>query len=219
MICDLKWGDSFLRRIREGMVWGVVVALAACGDETTTEPEDSLTEQEALALIEVAMSQGIAASGQVTGGTEVVTPEGFTLDFTAPCTMGGTVAVNAQAGFIGDPNDENAESAGVDLSVTLVHSGCVEAHQGSGITFTLDGAPDVNMDIELTIGAEFRFTLSGTVAGMVGWATGDGRSGTCALDVRLDSVDDPNALLSVMVTGQACGAQVMQTVSASGLMG
>lgn len=215
MIRDLTRGDSLLRRIREAMVWGVVVALAACGDETTTEPEDSLTEEEALALIEVAIGQGIAVSGQVTGGTEVVTPEGVTLDFTAPCSMGGTVAVNAQAGFTGDPN---AESAGVDLSVTLVHSGCVEAQQGSGITFTLDGAPNVNMNIELTIGAEFGFTLSGTVAGMVAWTTGDGRAGTCALDVRLEPVDDPNALLSVMVTGQACGTQIMESISAGGFL-
>ena len=216
MICDLKRGDLFLRRIREGMVLGVVTALAACGDETTTEPEDSLTEEEALALVEVAMRQGIAVSGQVTDGTEVVTPEGVRLDFTAPCTMGGTVAVNAQAGFTGEPN---GESAGVELSVTLVHSACVETHQGSGATFTLDGAPDVSMEIDLTIGAEFSITLSGTVAGMVRWATGDGRTGTCTLDVRLDPGDDPNALLSVTVAGQACGVQVMESISATGFMG
>ena len=68
-------------------------------------------------------------------GSEIMTPDGVVLQLMALCAMGGTVAVDARASFIGDPGDESAESAGMELSVTLVHSGCTERHEGTGIAF------------------------------------------------------------------------------------
>ena len=153
-------------------------------------------------------------AGDVTSGSESMTPDGVVLQFMAPCAMGGTVAVDAQASFIGDPDDE---SAGMELSVTLVHSGCTERHEGTGIAFTLDGAPELEVSIELSFSAEFMVAISGTVDGTVRWATEDGRSGSCTMDVGIESVDDPDALLSLTVAGQACGVQIMQSFSAAGL--
>ena len=204
-----------MRRIRAGMILGIGLAVASCGGGSSTEPDDSLTAEESLALLEVAMGHGLALTDDVTPGSDTVTPDGAVLQYTRSCAMGGTVAVDARAGFIGEPG---GDSAGVELSATLVHSGCMETHQGSGITFTLDGAPELEMHIELTIGTEFMITLSGTVDGMVRWATADGRRGTCALDVALEPVDDPDALLGVTLTGQACGAQIMESFSATGLL-
>ena len=204
-----------MRRIPAGAILSIVLAAASCGGESSTEPDDdTLTGEEALALVEVAMGQGFALVGDVTSGSEIVTPEGVMLQFTAPCAMGGTVAVDARPSFIGDPG---AESAGVGLSVTLVHSGCTERHEGTGIAFTLDGAPELEVSIELSFSAEFMVAISGTVDGTVRWATEDGRSGSCTMDVGIETVDDPDALLSLTVAGQACGVQIMESFSTSGL--
>ena len=204
-----------MRRIPAGAILSIVLAAASCGGESSTEPDDdTLTGEEALVLVEVAMGQGLVLAGDVTSGNEIVTPEGVMLQFMALCAMGGTVAVDAQASFIGEPGDE---SAGMELSVTLVHSGCTERHEGTGIAFTLDGAPELEVSIELSFSAEFMLAISGTVDGTVRWATEDGRSGSCTMDVGIETVDDPDALLSLTVAGQACGVQIMQSFSAAGL--
>ena len=204
-----------MRRIPAGAILGIALASASCGGESSTEPDDdTLTGEEALALLEVAIGQGLVLADDVTSGSEIMTPDGVVLQFMAPCAMGGTVAVDAQASFIGEPDDE---SAGMELSVTLVHSGCTERHEGTGIAFTLDGAPELKMSIELSYSAEFMVAISGAVDGTVRWATEDGRSGSCTMDVGIESVDDPDALLSLTVAGQACGVQIMQSFSAAEL--
>ena len=204
-----------MRRIPAGAILSIALAAASCGGESSTEPDDdTLTGEEALALLEVAIGQGLVLADDVTSGSEIMTPDGVVLQFMAPCAMGGTVAVDAQASFIGEPDDE---SAGMELSVTLVHSGCTERHEGTGIAFTLDGAPELEVSIELSFSAEFMVAISGAVDGTVRWATEDGRSGSCTMDVGIESVDDPDALLSLTVAGQACGVQIMQSFSTSGL--
>ena len=204
-----------MRRIPAGAILGIALASASCGGESSTEPDDdTLTGEEALALLEVAIGQGLVLADDVTSGSEIMTPDGVVLQFMAPCAMAGTVAVDAQASFIGEPDDE---SAGMELSVTLVHSGCTERHEGTGIAFTLDGAPELKMSIELSYSAEFMVAISGAVDGTVRWATEDGRSGSCTMDVGIESVDDPDALLSLTVAGQACGVQIMQSFSAAEL--
>ena len=204
-----------MRRIPAGAILSIALAAASCGGESSTEPDDDTpTGEEALALLEVAIGQGFVLAGDVTSGSEIMTPDGVVLQFMAPCAMGGTVAVDAQASFIGEPDDE---SAGMELSVTLVHSGCTERHEGTGIAFTLDGAPELKMSIELSYSAEFMVAISGAVDGTVRWATEDGRSGSCTMDVGIESVDDPDALLSLTVAGQACGVQIMQSFSAAEL--
>ncbi len=200
-----------MRRIRAGVILSVGLAVASCGGGSSTEPEDSLTPAEALALLEVTMNPGL----QLLSGdeiNEIVTPGGASLQFTGQCTIGGTVAVDAQVTPSLGPGDDGA---GVGVSATLVHADCMERHTGTGITFTVDGAPEVEMSIELSISTEFMFEISGTVAGTVQWATGDGRSGSCRMDVDLESVDDPDALLgfSITVAGQACGAQINESFS------
>ena len=208
-----------MRRIRAGVILSVGLAGASCGG-SSTEPEDSLTQEEAVALLEVAMSRGLQLTNldALPAGSETVTPDGVVLEFTVPCTMGGTVAVDALFVL---PEEPVAGSFPEELAVstTLVHSDCMERHAGTGITFTLDGAPEVEMSIGLSISTDPTdpgIELSGTVDGTVRWATDDGRSGSCRLDVALEPVDDPDALLrlSVILAGQACGAQIMESFSA-----
>ena len=199
-----------MRCIRAGLILGVGVAVASCGG-SSTEPEDSLTGAEALALLEVAMRQGLDL--ELDPGSVTQLPGGG-MQLTVPCTMGGTVRVSAQFSPVGDPNDDGA---GVRTAVTLVHSGCIERHETSGITFTLDGAPEVEMTIELSISTEFVFGISGTVDGTVRWATDDGRRGSCALDVELETVNDASGFPSITLTGRACGADIMESIPGLGL--
>ena len=206
-----------MRRIPAGLLMGVALATASCGESTTEPGGDALSADEALALIEVAMGQGFTLAGDVTSGSEVVTPEGVTLQFMAPCTIGGTVAVDAEAGFVGGPGEQNPEGAGVRLEATLVHSDCTETHAGTGFVFTLDGAPDLDITIELLYSENFAPTISGSLDGTVRWATEDGRSGSCSVDIRIEPLDDPDAFLGLSVSGQACTAQIMESFSATGL--
>ena len=201
-----------MRQLRAGLVLGIGLAVASCGD-SATEPEDTLTGAEALALLEVAMRQGLELTNDLDLEMMTALPGGG-MQLTVPCTMGGTVAVTAQLSPVGDPG---SESVGVGAAVTLVHSGCAERHEASGITFTLDGAPDVEMTIELSISSEFLFGISGTVDGTVRWATGDGRSGTCALDVDLGTVNDASGIPTITLTGRACGSEIMESMPGLGM--
>ena len=201
-----------MHQLRAGWILGIGLVVASCGD-SATEPEDTLTGAEALALLEVAMRQGLELTNDV--DLEMMTPLlGAGTQLTLPCTMGGTVAVTAQFSPVGDPG---GDTVGVGAAVTLVHSDCAERHETSGITFTLDGAPDVEMTIELSISTEFLFGISGAVDGTVRWATADGRSGTCALDVDLATVNDASGFPTITLTGRACGSEIMESMPGLGL--
>ena len=129
---ELTGGEHVpMRRIPAGAILSIALAAASCGGSSTEPDDDTLTGEETLALVEIAMGQGFVLVGDVSG-SETVTPEGVVLQVTAPCAMGGTVAVDARASFIGEPGAESAESASVGLSVTLVHSGCTRKARGDG---------------------------------------------------------------------------------------
>ena len=178
------------------------------------EPEDLLTGAEALALLEVAMSHGLQLTDELAPGSETLTPDGAVLRFTVPCTMGGTVGVTARLGPAGRTGRRRRQRGSVDdPSFTR---GCIERHETSGITFTLDGAPDLEMSIELSISTEFMLGISGAMDGTVRWATGDGRRGPCALDVEIETVSDPSGLPTITLAGQACGADIMESIPGLG---
>ena len=121
--------------------------------------------------------------------------------------MGGTVAVNGRAEFMGDPDSEDVA---VSLSMTLVHSDCVIRHEGTRIAFTLDDAPDLEMGVELSITDDFGLEVSGTVDGTVRWATGDGQSGSCPMDLDIEAGISPSGFTSTLA-GPACGVQFMES--------
>ena len=73
-----------MRCIRAGLILGVGVAVASCGG-SSTEPEDSLTGAEALALLEVAMRQGLDL--ELDPGSVTQLPGGG-MQLTVPCTIG-----------------------------------------------------------------------------------------------------------------------------------
>ena len=80
--CGLFW---------RGWFWALLSALVACGDDSTGPDEDSLTREEALALVKAATSPGFevitensALEGEILDLRSLIQEE-----FTAPCLMGG----------------------------------------------------------------------------------------------------------------------------------
>ncbi len=80
------------RHVPRTMILG---AVDSCGGNSTG-PEDSLTRDEDLALVEVATGQGFALTENAVLGSGTVAPESSTTQFTAPCAMGGTTVVDAR---------------------------------------------------------------------------------------------------------------------------
>ena len=131
-----------MRLVLAGLVLGSAIGLVACGDDSTGPDEDSLTREEALALVKAATRPGFevitensALEGEIPDPGSLIQQE-----FTAPCLMGGTVTVsNLQAEFMGDPDSD--EDVSVSLSMTMIHSDCVVPPEDTGLALTLNGAP------------------------------------------------------------------------------
>ena len=174
-------------------------------------PEDSLTREEALALVKAATSPGFevitensALEGEILDLRSLIQEE-----FTAPCLMGGTVTVNnLQAEFMGDPDSD--EDVSVSLSMTVIHSDCVVTPEDTGLALTLNGAPNLAISLALSIMGDLGFALSGEVDGTVRWATDDGRSGSCRMDLDIEAEIGPSGFTSTL-TGQACGARFTES--------
>ncbi len=202
-----------MRRVLTGVILSSVLATASCGSNSTGPEEDSLTAGEALALVEISTSQVFQAADNAVVGSETVTPGGSTIELTAPCSMGGTVAANGRANLTGDPVSQRLAAS---VAVTLVHSGCTERHSEAGITFTLDGAPGLEVSVEVSVGGDFQtgevqLEISGTLEGTVRWATDDDRSGSCEMDLEIETGLNENFGFTTTITGQACGTQVMES--------
>ena len=181
---------------------GLVVA---CGDDDSpTEPVGApLIADEAFALV------GAAVLADVEFLTD---PEELGVDGTAafgpltiPCSMGGTVAVSGELSVTEDPL---IGALRISTSATFVHTDCVEEDEESGIVFTVNGAPNVVMDVEVVDQSELDLDLSGALQGTVRWALGAARSGSCLIDLNITS--DITAQ-TVTIAGRACGHQISQT--------
>ena len=188
---------------------GLVVA---CGDgDNPTGPTDAgapLTADEAFALVSVAVLEG--------EGQDVLegVPEDAEVDGTfafgplaIPCSMGGTVALSGEFGVTG--NDPSSGAFGLSTSATFVHSDCVERNRESGIVFTVNGAPSVVMDLEVSLTSELDLDASGAIQGTLRWALGEDRSGSCLIDLNITS-DSTGETLTF--AGRACGHQISEVI-------
>lgn len=201
-----------MRFVLRGLGLSSALALGSCGGDGPTEAEASLTREEALALVEVSTAQGFEFTQYAILESETTNSQSSTVQLTAPCPMGGTVAVNGQANFMEDPESERFAAS---FSMTLAHSGCVARHEATGIVFTLDGAPDLVMGVELSITGALMLEFGGSVDGTLRWATDDDRSGSCRIDLDIGTTMGDSGLEATL-NGEACGTQIME--SESGLL-
>lgn len=155
-----------------------LLALAACADNTATKQQSVQIFAAATTALTSAQSKAVDQSK----ATHLVKPTDVTLDYTGPCTLGGTVAVSgAYSG------DDNSDHAVFDLSTAF--NGCHE------VTGTLDGS------LHWTSEA----TATGFTAGMKGqldWSDNNG-SASCEFDLGL-TIDQAG----ISYGGHLCGYDV-----------
>jgi len=179
----------------------VTIAVSACGgDSTGTNAGDPLSVQEALDVY-AALNQALAqAFGGVAG--PAASP-GATMDaipaVTANCPAGGNVRVSGSY-----DSNINSQTGMGDFSFTFKEEINDCKVTSGGNEFTVNGDPDISITGDLTIGENFSFTGTYAMTGGFGY-TGDGRSGSCAMDVSVDYGD-------FSVSGSICG----QNISAVG---
>ena len=177
------------------------LAVAAC-DSDTAKPSvpDALTAEEVVALVE-----GLAEVGRLTGDTATATPTPN--GSTAECPLGGTIAIS---GTITADSAESNQILRSDLVVTP--QSC--RFTARGATFTATGAPNFRQVGDVTITGLFeQVELDYDITGAVDWETGSpARRGKCSLDLDLtgevdvpgiDATDSVTVVRSTLA-GTAC---------------
>jgi len=177
-----------------------VIALAlvaACGDDM--EPEEALTEEEAIALFDSRESVGSLLGDT----TNLISSSGNSATYR--CPKGGQVTM-VITGFSADTT--MADTARITLDVQTTPSGCKTT--AGNREFTLDGDPSVRerMEIELV---GFEASASGSSKGGLKW-TLDDRSGSCEMDLTFTAepvVADPaDPKMESTYKGSLCGHEV-----------
>jgi hypothetical protein len=116
--------------------------------------------------------------------------------------LSGTLA----AGF-----DAAAQTAQVQANVAVVHQACAVKTQ-QGATFTLNGAPKIDVVLNAAASQAGVTALHATEIGAFDWSS-SGSSGHCAVNVTADLVSGTQ---NVKLSGTFCGFPVDQTVTANG---
>jgi hypothetical protein len=164
----------------------LTLVLSACSnsdDPAGPDPSETtdLTFAEASALAGVFAAEALGATegqGPATSGSEVV-PFDFEVAVTVPCPLGGEVAFT---GAMSGAFDTETDALSLSFAASQVHAGC--AVDADGVTVTVNGNPGLELASELSIaGDPPEGTHMATLSGGFDWATSDGRSGTCSVDL------------------------------------
>ena len=150
------------------------LALAACTDNATKQESVQI-----FAAATTAMSSAQADAVEQARAGHLVAPADVQLDFSGPCSLGGSVALAGS--YAGDSNDERAV---FDLQTTF--AGCRE------VTGTLDG----NLRWQSDASAD---GFSASITGELDWTGNDG-SASCDFDLSLAITPT-----SVHYEGHLCG--------------
>lgn len=183
-------GLNPMKRSFAALLLGAVVV--GCQDNPT-EPAEPLTlaETEALYL-------GISELAQDTAP-----------DFVSVTTAGGVIAcpLGGQATMGVEPPTETTGS--LRFVINIDPDGC--GLSSSGHDFTLDGNPNVRVDVTTTIDTStFAFTVTRSITGGVDWDLDD-RSGTCMIDLALSVGLEglgPDGVPTGTASGMMCDLEV-----------
>lgn len=156
-----------------------LVVLAACSSQPTKE--ESLRT---FAAASSAMSSAQAKAVTQARGSGLTAPADLSLDFTGPCALGGTLAVNGS--YTGDGSDDHAA-----FDLTTSFNGCADP------AGTLDG------DLHWTSTADAT-GFSAAMTGNLDWAAGND-SASCSFDLHLAITQS-----SVTYGGTLCGYDVTE---------
>ena len=189
------------------------VGFAACG-ETSDLVMDELSEAEAQDLAGVVMLATFNSTGSVPQPAGVSGPQAVPFSFAAEfdadveCPLGGLANVAASLEVSGDTE---SEAGSVEYSMTQIHDACVVMSE-SGRTFTLWGAPSMNVAFTVENNGLGVVEWAGSAQGSIDWMT-DGREGTCAVQMEFDGRQEGEAALAAEMLGTVCGFSISQAVS------
>ncbi len=209
------------RRILFGLAPVLALGLAACGGSFTSSG-DALAPTEAQDLAAGLVEGGFAGFGSFAGAPArapslAATNVTVTINNTAPCDGGGTVALN---GSMTANVNQTGSSGTFGFNYTVAPSGCQVTTSG-GKVFTINGDPNLKTQ------GDFTFSTSGTTesiegslnySGKFGWTSSDGRAGACGVDLTVNynftfSTSGAAPTGSATLSGTVCGVSVSRSVS------
>lgn len=189
---------KFARLLMSGIALAFVAA--ACGDDAV-EPENVLTEEEAVALFESRAS----VTTLINDSTNRIHVSADSAMYR--CPQGGQVKLAVTEFAIDTILVDTTRIGRIVLSADVTPRGCVT---GGDLQFTLDGDPSLSEKLEIRM-VGLSFDVSGSVNGGLKWALED-RSGSCEFDLALttetDASDPDNPKLRSIYKGSLCGHQV-----------
>ncbi|MDE2875711.1 MAG: hypothetical protein OXU69_07175 [Gemmatimonadota bacterium] len=177
------------RRLLPGL--GLVIAVAACEDET--EPGNELTVEESIALV-----KGV---GALLADTTIIPIHVSEDSIVVACPAGG------RAKLVGAVIEEPGDTAVLGLDYLITPTGCVVT--GDALEFTLGGDPALRYQLRVEIvGLLEHFDVSGMITGGLSWQLED-RSGGCEIALTLAAVPDlATQTLVGTYSGTLCGHEV-----------
>lgn len=203
-----------LRRIRIAPVVALAALSGACTiDAVSPGGEDGLSLEESLTLARLVglESLGFGQAGGAAGAHLSPAAAGQTVTvtyaLTRPCLLGGSVDSSGRIRVETDPGPPTWSV--VDVEATDVHEACV--FQAGTARISVTGDPKVTTAVHAAVrdGRPWgKQTVS--VVGGLAWSADDGRSGRCALDVRVEV--DPDTP-SQSTRGSFCGHTFDVTVT------
>lgn len=203
-----------MKRSMFAVITAASVGLAACGEDATSPENTNLTQAEAEALATILLTQSYentqgaepVAGGPQAGPVNLET----TVDFSAPCPLGGSVAVSADITIIGD---SELEGGTIDYTMTQTHQSCVAQDETSGMTFTLNGNPNMTTEVTFENDGLGNLAIDGTVQGNIAWSKED-KSGTCAITLSFTgSGNQTSGVGSSTASGTVCGVSVSEQLT------
>ena len=114
------------------------------------------------------------------------------------CFPTGTATID---GLITGDVDNTAGTADIDLNATIDFVGCV--YPGETVVFTLNGSPDVDLMANFIV-TETSLSAMISIDGAVAYATDDGKTGTCAMDLTITASASAAGVVEGLA-GTACG--------------
>ena len=149
---------AFSRRVLPALA--LVLAAAAC--ESDMEPEEALSEEQAVALLKGA---GLTLA-QVLEDTTLVVVNSLPDSIVSRCPLGG------QAKLVGAFSEQLGDTARLGMDFLITPTGCVIA--ADGIQFTVDPGPALRYQLLVEIiAATFEFNISGMITGGLDWTLDD----------------------------------------------
>ena len=186
-----------------------VLALAACDKGVTDAGTSSLTADDVQALASATGDQdgafldGFAGPSfnKVAAGPQFATTVTTTFTRTRTCPAGGDVKLEGTVTHTADPATQSGSTA---FNATRTENACVLAGPNGG-TITITGNPNTKLTATQSVTNGVRGVRTATKVGSFNWSRGNGKSGTC--NVNVTATWDP-ATHTLHVAGTFCNRTV-----------